>query len=580
MLCIAIAVIVLTDYCTRILVQNNIDNLNIISQQASIDFNRRRKDTEKQLFNNITMFQIPDSIAACDRDKSNYKNRELKYRLNQIVAENTYFDYACLVTDGGYMCDTIEKIKTNKDDIRTFSREALENYQEFTLKNGYVWVSDTENHIYLIHSIRQLSTLDHVGYIAVRIKEQAFDIIEDTGIGLIFYDKDKRCILVESDRAEMIGTLYYSVLDGEINEGYQRIADEAYYAVEKTIRSNGWSVLGITPISSINRMRFRIQAAASVLTVMALFCGCLLMSYLTRKVSRQIDAISDAILDAAKGEIGIQAAVYMDDDIGKIAGHFNEMSLQNKNLIEDLVKAEAQKNNARMEAIDYKYRFLHTQINPHFIYNSLETINAIAKVNHTPEVSHIVQLIGKYFRNITKYSDLQFIALSKEFELLECFIEIYKTIRGSNISIDLDYPEELKNVEIPTMLLQPIVENSFIHGMRGMDEMFIIRLSAEPVKGRNGKLHGLILSVADNGVGMNEEAIERLKQGKRCGDEQEDTHRKEVIRNIGIPNIIERLKMLYGENAELNIVSGDHGTTITIRLPVGFNGDKIHEKSE
>lgn len=316
MLCIAIAVIVLTDYCTRILVQNNIDNLNIISQQASIDFNRRRKDTEKQLFNNITMFQIPDSIAACDRDKSNYKNRELKYRLNQIVAENTYFDYACLVTDGGYMCDTIEKIKTNKDDIRTFSREALENYREFTLKNGYVWVSDTENHIYLIHSIRQLSTLDHVGYIAVRIKEQAFDIIEDTGIGLIFYDKDKRCILVESDRAELIETLYYSVLDGEINEGYQRIADEAYYAVEKTIRNNGWSVLGITPISSINRMRFRIQAAASVLTVMALFCGCLLMSYLTRKVSRQIDAISDAILDAAKGEIGIQAAVYMDDDIG------------------------------------------------------------------------------------------------------------------------------------------------------------------------------------------------------------------------------------------------------------------------
>ena len=93
------------------------------------------------------------------------------------------------------------------------------------------------------------------------------------------------------------------------------------------------------------------------------------------------------------------------------------MSLQNKKLIEELVQAEAQKNSAKMEAVDYKYRFLHTQINPHFIYNSLETINAIAKVNHTPEVSRIVQLIGKYFRNITKYSDHQFIALEKEFEL-------------------------------------------------------------------------------------------------------------------------------------------------------------------
>ena len=97
----------------------------------------------------------------------------------------------------------------------------------------------------------------------------------------------------------------------------------------------------------------------------------------------------------------------MNDDIGKIARRFNEMSLQNKKLIEELVQAEAQKNSAKMEAVDYKYRFLHTQINPHFIYNSLETINAIAKVNHTPEVSRIVQLIGKYFRNITKYSDHQ-----------------------------------------------------------------------------------------------------------------------------------------------------------------------------
>ena len=122
-----------------------------------------------------------------------------------------------------------------------------------------------------------------------------------------------------------------------------------------------------------------------------------------------VNALLDTIQNAAKGEIGIQAPVYMNDDIGKIARRFNEMSLQNKKLIEELVQAEAQKNSAKMEAVDYKYRFLHTQINPHFIYNSLETINAIAKVNHTPEVSRIVQLIGKYFRNITKYSDHQFI---------------------------------------------------------------------------------------------------------------------------------------------------------------------------
>ena len=112
----------------------------------------------------------------------------------------------------------------------------------------------------------------------------------------------------------------------------------------------------------------------------------------------------------------------MNDDIGKIARRFNEMSLQNKKLIEELVQAEAQKNSAKMEAVDYKYRFLHTQINPHLSITVWRTINAIAKVNHTPEVSRIiVQLIGKYFRNITKIFRSSVYCPEKEFELLRVF---------------------------------------------------------------------------------------------------------------------------------------------------------------
>lgn len=566
--CIVLAVYILTDYCTRILVNNNIDNLTIISRQVGIDFNRRISDTEKQLFNNITMFQIPDSIAVCDNDQSDYRKRELKYGLNQIVAEHTYFDYALLITDGGYTCDTIEKIKKDKSEIRAFSQKALEKNKEYTYRNGYVWISDEENRMYLIHSIRQRSTLKHEGYLIVRIKERAFDLgnVMNNGIALVFYDKNRYCFHVESEKEEQI----LSIRSQPIQTGYQKIGGISCYVAENTIGNSDWSVMGITPMSSIYNMRFKVQTAAVLLIAVTLFGGSLLMHYLTRKVSRQIDAISDTILNAAKGEIGIQAPVYMNDDIGKIARRFNEMSLQNKKLIEELVQAEAQKNSAKMEAVDYKYRFLHTQINPHFIYNSLETINAIAKVNHTPEVSRIIQLIGKYFRNITKYSDLQFVSLEKEFELLQCFIDIYKNIRGSNIEIRLDCPQELKDVEIPTMLLQPIVENSFVHGMRGMDELFIVCLSARGIMDAQGKLSEMILSVEDNGIGMNEEAVERLTKGKRCEPDEKD--KKKVFRNIGIPNIIERLRMLYGNQAKLTVESGENGTVIQIRLPI--NGEK------
>lgn len=571
MLCITIAVAMLTDYCTQILVRTNIDNLNVISRQASIDFNRSRRDIEKQLFNTITMFQIPESIATCNDDRNPYKERELQYKLNQVVAENTYFDYAYVVTDGDYSCDTLDKIYYQKDNIRPHIQKALDDFKNLSMKKGYVWFSDNENHIYLIHSIRKINNLDHVGYIVARIKGKAVDMIEDTGVELVFFDKDKRCIFVKPDHSELEKIVYNGVLDGSIKEGYQKLANEAYYVTERS-NNDGWTVLGIASINNIYSMRSQIQMAALILIILALSCGYMLMNHLTRKVSKQVDAISDAIIEMTKGEIGTQATVYMNDDIGKIAKHFNEMSVQNKHLIEDLVRTEAQKNTACMEAIDYKYRFLHTQINPHFIYNTLETINAIAKVNHTPEVSHIVQLVGKYFRNITKYSDLQFITISKEFELLECFIDIYKTIRGSNISFTIKYPEELRNIEIPTMLLQPIVENSFIHGICGMDKMFVINLGVKPVRNKEGKLCEVILFVTDNGVGMDEKAIERLKKGKLDDTNAEKKSKQEIFRNIGIPNIIERLRMLYGEKAKLDIESDENGTTTTIRFPVCFHG--------
>ena len=545
--------------CLRI---NNIDNLTVISQQAGIDFNRRVSDTEKQLFNNITMFQIPDSIAACDADKSDYKKRELKYRLNQIVAENTYFDYACLVTDGGYTCDTIEKIGKNKGEIRTFSQDALENYKKNTMKNGYVWISDEDNRIYLMHSVRQRSTLKHEGYLIVRIKDRAFKLAEvlSQGIGLVFYNRDQNCVHVETNSEELAD----KIREDGLENGYQKIAGQSYYIVENSIKNSEWSVIGITPISSIYHMRLKVQIVAAVLTVVTLICGCILMQYLTRKVSRQINALSDTIQNAAKGEIGIQAPVYMNDDIGKIARRFNEMSLQNKKLIEELVQAEAQKNSAKMEAVDYKYRFLHTQINPHFIYNSLETINAIAKVNHTPEVSRIVQLIGKYFRNITKYSDHQFIALEKEFELLQCFIDIYKNIRGSNIEIRLDYPQELKSVEIPTMLLQPIVENSVLHGIAERAEAGSILVTASAADG------DLTLAVCDDGIGMTPEKLTQLLSGDHLMSGRGSNH-------IGVYNVQERLRMLYGSGYGITIESEpERYTRVYLRLPLKMGREETH----
>lgn len=566
--CILVVMIFLTSYSSRLLFENNISNLQIISSQAAVDFDRRRSDTENQLFQKLTMLEVADYVAAVNKDDSDYRKRELQYKVAQLVSNNAYFDYVCLETDQGYYCDTADKLTTGNIQVREFAEESLEEGMNNTPNTGYLWISDDENRIWLIHSIRQISTLDHVGWIIARIRSEAFDMINDSenGIGLIFYDNKKQCILIETSSTEICENLRDDIREDRLLLGLYDVGEEEYYVVESQVLTDGWNIIGIIPISNIYRMITQIRWMSVLLVIAALLSGCVLMNYLTRKISRQILALSDAIGHVAKGEIGIQAPIYMHDDIGEIASCFNEMSTKNKSLIEDIISAEKQKNNAQMEAIDYKYRYLHTQISPHFIYNSLETINAIAKVNHTPEVSRIVQLIGKYFRGITKYADVQFIELSEELEQLDCLIEIYRVVREDNLSFQIECPEEFLGIQIPTMILQPIIENSFVHGIRGVHELFIIHFRVFREE------DNLVITVSDNGAGVDEAVLRELENGERM-----QNSRKRIFSGIGLSNIRERLRMLYGEKAGLTISNGAEGAVTTIYLPLCYEVTELRD---
>ena len=286
-----------------------------------------------------------------------------------------------------------------------------------------------------------------------------------------------------------------------------------------------------------------------IVGIITFLLGILAMSLMTRQLSLEIDSLSATISAISKGNIGLQTPVYSNDDIGRIAKQFNEMSRHNKTLMEELINSEKRKNQAEMEALDYKYRFLHTQINPHFIYNSLETINAIAKINMTPQVSRIVQLIGKYFHNITEYSEQQYISISDEFHSLQYFVDIYREIKGANLLVEMDCPFELENAKIPTMILQPILENAFLHGMRGADEISAVRVEVF----RQGEI--LTIRIADNGM------------GSPASDITQDRRKRGAFSGIGLSNIREWLKLLYGDRAALHIHSCSNGTSVEITLP-------------
>ena len=229
------------------------------------------------------------------------------------------------------------------------------------------------------------------------------------------------------------------------------------------------------------------------------------------------------------------------------------MSLQIAALMEKSLQEERMKNEAQLEAMDYRYRYLQGQMSPHFIYNALETVNALSKLHNVTEISSVVQRIARYFRNIVQYSDHQFITLGEEMEALEIYIDTYRCVQQSSLLAEVNCPKSLAPVQIPSMMLQPIVENCFVHGFRSGQELIVIRIAAVHEK------EGILVTVEDNGEGIPEEVTReefdrKLKKRDRPG--------------IGLSNIRERLAMLYERDDLLTIESSPFGTTVRILFPV------------
>ena len=226
-------------------------------------------------------------------------------------------------------------------------------------------------------------------------------------------------------------------------------------------------------------------------------------------------------------------------------------------LVEQLVEKERMRSNAEMQVLEYKYRSLETQIRPHFIYNALETINAIAKIKGNDEIVEIVQRISRYFRSITLNTTHQFITVQQEFDNLQDYTEIYRFIHGDGLKTIFSARETARNAMIPTMILQPIVENALHYGLRSQDEDSEVRIHAYA---KNGKL---FITVKDRGRGLTPEQTESIQSGQplpRSGHT-----------GIGLTNVRERLQLIYGDSSSITLRNRENGgVKVTIEIPFAY----------
>lgn len=448
--------------------------------------------------------------------------------------------------------------------------------------DNYQWIisiinSDSINHFYSYHDWAKKNVISF--YSIIRDRSRYASRVNK--IGLIRLDtyasdlfalikpshsKDNIKIVILDENADIlydIGGLDISdAKKQEIIESlhsrkqHVKINSDKYIVINRQISKYGWSTLLLLEYSEISKKIYDGTIFIIIMTLIIyviLFIICLIFS---SSMSSRLKILTDKMEKVKAGMLVTQPTVGGSDEIAYIDNNFNDMVVKlndmiNQNYIQNIEKKEAE------------LRTLRFQINPHFLYNTLELINSMASVYDCDDIGIVSQKLGQMFRYNISNINSDFATLYEEIEHIQNYYSIQKIRFEDNIKIIIDVPDELLEYEIPRFILQPIVENSFKYGFRSDKLQGTIKISARTM----GQY--LYIFIEDDGEGMERERLEFVKS--YINNEIIDNGylgEKDARGSIGLYNVNSRIKLCYGDTYGIQLESEKgKGTKVIIRIP-------------
>ena len=243
------------------------------------------------------------------------------------------------------------------------------------------------------------------------------------------------------------------------------------------------------------------------------------------------------------------------------------------NVFEDFILAKIQKNNARMFDKQTELTALQSQINPHFLYNTLDTIRSEALLSDDNKTAAMIETLASFFRySISRKGSM--VRLREELHNIENYMKIQEYQFGSryilNIVVD-EEDEEAYDVFVPRLILQPLVENALTHGLKDVTKNGMVTIECTIAD------DDLIIIVSDNGCGMDIERLQYLNDKIHSDNvwQEDETVGNSGHTGIALPNINKRIQLLYGRRYGVNVYSSlGQGTDVEITIPVRYESDE------
>ena len=414
-----------------------------------------------------------------------------------------------------------------------------------------------ENLIYMAKQIKDVLTMEPLGILRASIKisylkKMTLTAQESLSAHIFLLDQDNN-ILLESagENMDLKDQKWVDQINGNSGNLWLNLDGKAYNLVYKTSSETGLTVAGMIPTSFLQKTARELEKTTVMLIGISILLCILLANIMARGITRPIEKTSNAMKKFAKGDFSVRLPEGRADEIGAMNLVFNQTIEKVEKLLKQIVEME-------MVNKDIEFQALQAQINPHFLYNVLDTINWMARKKGEENICRMVTAISNLMRaSISNKRSM--VRVKEELKYIEDYLFIQETRYGDKFTSYIEVDEELNELEIPKMVIQTLVENAVVHGVENATWDCFLYISGEIQDDM------AVFKVKDDGVGISAEKLEALLKM-----EEEPEHKAERTHtNLGIYAVQKRLEYVYHGKAKMTITSEkEKGTLVVLEIPL------------
>ncbi|AIQ43644.1 histidine kinase [Paenibacillus sp. FSL R7-0297] len=539
-------------------------------QNLEISLERARKDildfieggvsvgyalsTDKNLYEMLER-TYTDSIEFYSMFDEQLRDRMNSYMPvnNQLERISIYTDNRTIVSGGNY------QVMNDKVWASDWYRQA-KNASTQVFVTAYR-TSENKNLASSIPTLSVVQTMDNYRNLNKYEKVLRIDLDLNEIYDIIVREKDYLSLYLINEQNKIVMSA---------DSGYQRLTKEPYPVFnqlgsgqEEDVQIvpvgtanylKGWRIAGITQGERISKaiLDIRLYAAVLATTLTLLTSGFIYImlrsyNYRVKRLSRHMQKVSNEKFELITIDEGR-------DEIGGLIHNFNRMTSRIHSLINDVYKLEIQSKNLEMERVRAELNFLQSQMNPHFLFNTLNAILVVCTKNKYSDVTDIVKSLSKLLRRLLSWKE-DLVSVQEEITFIEMYLKIEKFRFRDKFDYVFEIDEQSLKYKIPKLSMQPLVENSCKHGLQTIEGLGIIRVSTAVLDNR------LQISVSDNGKGIEPDKLKELLYAIRKEDSSGT--------NIGIRNVYRRLELYYADQVRFEISSTPGlGTLVTFGIPL------------